>query len=303
MLNYGAKTITGNVRRVAGMLGLMFCLSLAALAQASRTAQIEIQPPNPTAGDNISIRIFGTWPNTCVPQNPQVTRFGNRIFIQTSNPGEVCGQALTNWSLTVPIGQLPAGTYEVLVTYRSPSFQNNQTFLIGQRVFTVSGQAPPPPNLGAAPREAWTTVGSAGTVDEEDAGRVAFREGVAELRADAPAQTQAEIRYNVVAVDGLFGGSARRLVVRYLDNGAEAQVIVRLKSYDIFTGATVTLLTFDSNAFAPAAGFQAHGLMVCAPGWEFNFSTKAYFVEVQLIKTGVQGNAAIGIVQLSSPSC
>ena len=286
MSKYGRDAIKRCAGMSAVLAGVMLLMSVAVLAQAGRTAQIEIQPANPTAGDNITIRLSGTWPNACVPQNPQVTVAGNRILIQTSNPGEVCGQALTPWSLTVPIGQLPAGVYEVVVTYRSPSFQNNQIIVIGYRVFSVGGQGNPGGTPGAAPREAWTTVGSAGTVDEDDQGRVAFREGVAELRADAPAQTQAEVRYNVVAVDGLFAGAGRRMVVRYRDNGAESQVVVRLKSYDLLTGATVTLLTFDSNTFAPSAGFQARGIAVCSPGWAFDFSTKAYFVEVQLIKTG-----------------
>jgi hypothetical protein len=63
----------------------------------------------------------------------------------------------------------------------------------------------------------WTTVGSAGTVDETDVGKVFFDHGVVQMgrplvtqpaargRAIILPQTQsAVIRYNVTPVDGLF---------------------------------------------------------------------------------------------------
>ncbi len=97
-------------------------------------AQIEVSPPNPTTGDNVSIRISGTWPNSCTPQNPQVTRVGNDIRIATANPGQACLTVLTNWSHTLNIGQLAAGTYQVIVTFTGP----NVFLEIGRRSFTVT---------------------------------------------------------------------------------------------------------------------------------------------------------------------
>jgi hypothetical protein len=97
-------------------------------------AQIEIIPPNPTTDDNISVRISGTWPNSCIPQSPQVSRIGNEISIATSNPGQTCLQVLTNWSQTVNIGQLGTGTFQVVVTYTAP----NVSMEIGRRSFTVT---------------------------------------------------------------------------------------------------------------------------------------------------------------------
>jgi uncharacterized protein (TIGR03437 family) len=98
------------------------------------TAQIEIIPPNPTTENNISVRISGTWPNSCTPQNPQVSRIGNEISIATSNPGQFCLQVLTDWSHTVNIGQLAARTYTVVVTHTTP----NTTLELGRRSFTVT---------------------------------------------------------------------------------------------------------------------------------------------------------------------
>ncbi len=97
------------------------------------TADIEIIPPDPTTTHNISVRISGTFPNTCIPQNPQVSRNGNEISIATSNPGQICLQRLTPWSHTVNLGQLPAGTYLTIVTYTAP----HVSIELGRKNFTV----------------------------------------------------------------------------------------------------------------------------------------------------------------------
>src|SRR5688572_22376622 len=51
----------------------------------------------------------------------------------------------------------------------------------------------------------WTAVGSDGTVDEADLGTVALSSNSAAVK-DAVANATVDIRYNVVAVDGVFGG-------------------------------------------------------------------------------------------------
>jgi uncharacterized protein (TIGR03437 family) len=98
------------------------------------TADIEIIPPNPTTNDNISVKISGTFPNTCIPTNPQVSRSGNEITISTSNPGQACAQRATPWSHTVNLGQLAAGNYLIIVTYHAP----NVSLELGRKSFTVT---------------------------------------------------------------------------------------------------------------------------------------------------------------------
>src|SRR5262245_40033278 len=79
------------------------------------------------------------------------------------------------------------------------------------------------PAIWSQPQRSWTTVGSAGTVDESSAAYVVYGTGPiclvghpcpsnptmllgdAVFVADAaPVETSVRIRYNVVAVDGLF---------------------------------------------------------------------------------------------------
>ncbi|MBS1809681.1 MAG: hypothetical protein JST84_16085 [Acidobacteria bacterium] len=151
----------------------------------------------------------------------------------------------------------------------------------------------------------WTTVASAGTVDEADATKVNYTEATARLNLALPANSSAVIRYNVVAVDGLAdaGGDGNFLRVRFRDNGQDERVIVRLKSVDIATGAVATLMTLDSNAFAANALFQTQGVSVCNPTWKFDFNRNAYFVEAILIKGSTAGNPGLSVVQIGKTLC
>ena len=173
--------------------------------------------------------------------------------------------------------------------------------------------------------KAWTTVGSAGTVDEADAGKLVFQGGAvafpeilpplptaktAQVESNSllplPTQTtSATIRYNVTAVDGLFEpGAELGMTVRYRDDGGWAHVIVRLYEQDIYTGATKLMLTFDSNAFIPSPYYQTQGVGVALPYPQFDFSSKAYFIEATLIKTSSTvsingGNPGLAIIKLN----
>jgi hypothetical protein len=84
------------------------------------------------------------------------------------------------------------------------------------------------------------------------------------------------IRYNIVATEGLFGGDRIGMRVRYTDNGANARVVVRLKEVNLQTGATALRMTFDSNAFPQAAGAQTQFVNTpCSSGSFFDFTANA----------------------------
>lgn len=151
----------------------------------------------------------------------------------------------------------------------------------------------------------WTTVASAGTVDEADLNKVNYSEATARLNFATPANSSAVIRYNVVAVDGLVdaGGDGYSLAVRFRDNGQDERVIVRLKAVDLNTGIVTTLMTLDSNAFPPNALFQLRSVPVCGPPWNFNFNRNAYFVEATMWKGTTAGNPGLTAVQISKTLC
>ena len=120
-----------------------------------------------------------------------------------------------------------------------------------------------------------------------------------------PANSSAVIRYNVEALDGLAdaGGDGNFLRVRFRDNGQDERVIVRLKSVEIVTGMVTTLMTLDSNTYAPNVLFQTQSVGICAPPWGFNFNRYAYFVEATLSKGTTAGNPGLSVVQIGKTLC
>ena len=85
------------------------------------------------------LQLTGEWPNGCVPTAPQVSLLGSEIRINTSNPGQLCTQAVTPWSLTVTLGKLAApGNYTARVIHSSPEGVAE----IGRLAFSVGSGRP-----------------------------------------------------------------------------------------------------------------------------------------------------------------
>ena len=146
----------------------------------------------------------------------------------------------------------------------------------------------------------WTTVASAGTVDETDLGLFETVGSQVRIRNSAALPATGVVRYNVVAVEGVVGGNGIVMNVRYRDNGADARALFVLREFNFIRGATTTLLTLDSKTRPSSAAFQAQGISDCGPG--FDFSTSAYFVETTLTKT-VDGNPALQAIQVGFTTC
>src|SRR5262249_58651506 len=110
--------------------------------QPLNVAAVRIVPPNPTPNDVISAELSGIWSNGCVPFGPQVVMPAQGgqvvdIVLQLVGPGTPCTAALTPWSLSVSIGQLPEGDFHVLVD--AGSYQTG-FHLIGSGSVSVSAQ-------------------------------------------------------------------------------------------------------------------------------------------------------------------
>ena len=158
-----------------------------------------------------------------------------------------------------------------------------------------------PPAFGQS--RCWTTVGSAGTVDEADMGIVLLELHKATIKPTLRAGT-VNVRYNIVATEGLSGGDRIGMQVRYTDNGASAQVVVRLNEINLHTGATNTRISFDSNMFPQAAGAQLQGAgTACGSGSFFNFTANAYYLDVEITKTGISGTPVLEGVNVCLNIC
>ena len=142
--------------------------------------------------------------------------------------------------------------------------------------------------------ERWTTVGAAGTVDKDDLvlyktdtskGVMFFASGIT---------GELNINYNIGAID-TFAYPEFEWLVGFRDNGASARVLLELKRYNIFSGITSTVTTFDSNSFGSSASFRANNKCF---HHVFDFLNFAYFINARIIKTAADGKPALGAVQL-----
>jgi hypothetical protein len=140
----------------------------------------------------------------------------------------------------------------------------------------------------------WTTAGSTGTVDEADLNLVTLTDNTAAI-SSAVTNATGDIRYNVVAVDGVFGGDrhAKSLAVRFADNGENARVLVHLRRVHIDSGVLTTLTTLDSDNYPASIVAQTQSQVFNCGDPEFDFENHIYYIEAQLIKTGSGGTPLI----------
>ena len=150
--------------------------------------------------------------------------------------------------------------------------------------------------------KSWTTVASAGTVNDQDAGKIELSGGgLASFNGAAAANDTAYIRFNVTAVDGLLVAGSPRMRVRFQDNGSNAQVVVSLMELNLVTGIPTKILELDSNNFAAAPSLQTQKTGACdAFGRTFNFTDKAYYIEAKLVRTTAGGFPRLAAIQLYS---
>ncbi len=92
--------------------------SVGAVGQSSTDIDLTIDPSSPTPTDAVEITVSGTWRDACVPQDPETTVEGTEITIATSVDRALCAEVLTDFSFTVDLGKLEAGSYQVTVTYQ-----------------------------------------------------------------------------------------------------------------------------------------------------------------------------------------
>lgn len=118
-------------------------LTVSGVAQQVGTTISIIPGPIVPFGTPVFIQIAGVYKNACVPQNPVPSIFGSTITINTSNPGQMCAQVLTQWGpYTLGIGILSPGTYLVRVVHYPAS---GAPELLGARTFVVVAVQPPQP--------------------------------------------------------------------------------------------------------------------------------------------------------------
>jgi hypothetical protein len=173
---------------------------------------------------------------------------------------------------------------------------------------------------GMAAAQVW--IGSTGLVDESSTSTYQFTGQAAFVRSGLATGTTL-LRYNVVPAGDILKPitdaccEARALMVRFLDNGSAAHVVVTLKRYNVKTGNSTTLLTFESDHYPAQSRFQ-EPVPTIFDGAFFNFSFAegptegsqdqggccGYYVDAKLIRSalgGTPGLASIRLVRVLAP--
>ena len=153
-------------------------------------------------------------------------------------------------------------------------------------------------------------IASTGTVDPSSLSTYQFVGQLAFVRSSVKTGT-VTLRYNVLPTADLLTPlnpccEFRTLDVRFLDNGPGARVVVKLKQYVVATGQVTTLITFDSNNFAPQPAFQEGFPFLFGNGVNFSFAELggccAYYVEAKLIRSAPGGTPGLGAIMIETKS-
>jgi len=139
-------------------------------------------------------------------------------------------------------------------------------------------------------------AGAIGVVDLADQKMCEFKNGRVKIKNSKETAT-AVIRYDIEhGLNGHRTPDYVAIIPRYRDNGDEARVIIRLKTYNIGSGSTTTLLTFDSDDYDQSDDYRVDNINVHDPGWQF-LNGNAYWFEVTLEKTGEGGAPELGMIR------
>ncbi len=176
----------------------------------------------------------------------------------------------------------------------------------------------------------WTTVGSAGAVDEEDLGIVDLADFFVGHKAGQTGTVN--IRYNIVAVEGanqegmvimtpgFVGGvpcttvvagdgcdfnGAHQIRVRYRDSDGHApnvRVAFSIWRTNIMTGLDENIYTFDSNVDGANTGVgQTFTGTDCETKFDFDFDFSQYFfwIDAELTRSSATGIARLSAIQIT----
>ncbi len=144
----------------------------------------------------------------------------------------------------------------------------------------------------------WTTVGATGTINNDDLNLYEIGPSTGLLTFAPNATGVFTVKYNVVPING-FNASLFR--IRFRDNGAAARVVAQLKRYNLSTGVTSTVVSYDSDIHAaPQNSWQTD--VVCF-GHNFDVNQYAYFINAELTRSSSTGNTGLGAIQISSSNC
>ena len=139
----------------------------------------------------------------------------------------------------------------------------------------------------------WSTVGSAGTIDESDISEAYFYNDYVSIKLTPTLPASVTIRYNIEPFNYI---NTYPCIPRigYSDSGSSGQIILSLIEVSLLTGARKTLETFNSDSYLQVSGFQSKEL-----DWEvfFDFKDHIYYIEANIYRYNQLNGAKLNFIK------
>jgi hypothetical protein len=153
-------------------------------------------------------------------------------------------------------------------------------------------------------RKAWTSIGSAGSLNGWELDSAALNGPTLSFSVNGVGRMTAH--YNVTAVDRLFSDIGERAGFRldasYVDPGAGASLTVALIEDDLNSSASTVLLSFNTNSFPQSFAVQRQSVSTCIPH-VFDFDQKAYRVDVTFDRASGARTPSLRAVEVAVIPC
>ena len=143
----------------------------------------------------------------------------------------------------------------------------------------------------------WSSIAADGAVDERDKDIYDTAGPRMQIRGNAPGKSTLNVRYAVTWNDDDDYRTENDVFywyVRFRDNGDNARVKLMLKSYDQRSGEVETLITFDSDTYDAAEGYQFQSLSTGDPSFVFEWEYKTYYVDAVISRKSAHGKPGLG---------
>lgn len=164
-------------------------------------------------------------------------------------------------------------------------------------VALAAGIATPAHALG--PFQAWSTVGSTGTVDEGSTSVVSMGGAGINFLAGTTYPRTVTVRYPVVDVWGA-NPAPTWIGARFSDNGTSSRILLTLRRLGPADTVATDLATWDSDLFAPSASPQFAWAARDCTLQTMDFANYTYWIEAAITRTSSSGNASLSQIRLDN---
>jgi subtilisin-like proprotein convertase family protein len=264
----------------AGTLNFLNSVTVNVADQAGTVLNVPLTADVP-AGSELVVEVF----------TPDGTATGNLIFIGSNAAAETGPSYLSapDCGVNSPTTTAALGFPDMHIVMNVNGCEDTTGGSSASCNFTVTVKPP----------RYWTTVGAAGTTDEDSTALVSHEDFAATIKAGLTGT--ATVRYNITAVQGISAYCPATQSIVYVrfrnsDNaGTHAQVKFDVHRTSILAGGNDTIFSFNSNGLGAGSNFTSASL---SPNIDFDFSNYIYWIEATVFRDQAAQFADLGSIEI-----